>query len=379
MAYTGVDLYNALKVRTNQGAAGAYLNIDRANVLLQSGRIKLLEADYGTMQQQKSIDEISPYVKTGKRYALFNTSVPLKPLQITNITAATNTFTITFDRAMSLQDGSLHFSGISGTGDVLSLNDTDRNIVVVDNYTITIDFGSPITMTYLGGGQITPNDNSLDNWIYDYYHLLAVALEYREDLSISILGIKCTNLYTEITVSWSNNLRSGEYLVFDGLDVLGTVSDVYIKKVAQNKVRLFNDAALTSPVIYGVAEYGSGGYIVRYNIRYADPLRSDQKIDVYHSTAYYPLYELGEIRIYIPTYIPYTNIPTTNIGHLAYIVDYISVMDEIDLTNNTTDILAYHNANFYDRLIEYVALKFDAMTGSSEDVQITEVIGGFKE
>jgi hypothetical protein len=373
MAYTGVDLYNSILFRTYQGKAGAYLNIDRANEIIRSGRVKLLEDDWKNIATQQAKDEISPLIKTGKVYTPNNNKVLLKPLSISSISIGTNTV-ITFNRPHNLiANTTIIVSGVQGTASSV-MNDEINNYAVLDAYSITTTIDTT-GLTYTSGSGVAICEGYI---VDDYYHLLTVQLNCKQKIS-EIISVTSNNVKTIVTLPASNNVRTGEYLYFVGSDT-DYEQYVYVKKTTYNTVQLFNDADLTSPITnIPNTSFLVGWTISRFLNRYADPLNSDQKIDTYNSTAYFPLSEVTENQITIETYLPYTNRIDTSVTQQSYTIDYVTLLPEIDLDNDVYDIYQIHNANFYDRLIEYAALKFQAVTSSGEDVQITEVIGGFKE
>lgn len=374
MAYTGVDLYNSILFRTYQGRAGAYLNIDRANEIIRSGRVKLLEDDWKNIATQQAKDEISPLIKTGKTYTPNNNKVLLKPLIIVSVSIGTNAV-ITFDRPHNLAANTpIVVSGVQGTSASV-MNVTISSYTILNAYAITTTIDTT-GLTYTSGTGKAISEGYL---IDDYYHLLAIELYCKQALSVSILAKKTNNVETILTISSSNNIRTGEMFYMVGNDLNDEI-DVYVKKTAYNKIKLYTDAGLTIPIVNSPDNMFQASWTIsRYLSRYADPLNSDQKIDTYKSTAYFPLSEVTENQLSIELYKPYQNQLDTSVTQLNYIVDYVTTLPEIDLENNVYDIYQIHNANFYDRLIEYAALKFQAVTSSGEDVQITEVIGGFKE
>ena len=368
MAYTGADLYRDLGIRTYQGGAGAYLSVARANYIINSAIINLLERTYPNISRQQNIDEISPCIKTEKFYTPNNRQVLLKPLVISDVTIGSNP-TITFNREHNLIantpiviSGAIGVSGIDGQFSSYTINDA---------YSIILN-------TTTAGTYVTNSASAICSGylIDDYYHLLAVQYQTRVNIC-QVLAKQTNSKQTILTVPSENNIRSGEYLYFVGNDA-NNQRVKYVKKVAYNKIQLFDDLSLTIPYVNvedGVCE--AGWVISRYYNRYADPLNSDQKIDVYYSDYFYPLYQVNDNRLSI---VPYTDLgmEDNNVNDIGYLVDYVRTYQPIDVQNDVYDINQDFNAKFVDRLIEYATLKFQAMVSSGEDVQITEVIGGDK-
>lgn len=395
--YTGVDLLNSIRFRTYSGAAGGYLNIDRVNELVRSGRVKILEDDWRKIVTQSSKDEISPLIKLSKDFIPNNNRVLFKPLVIASakVTVVDTYIQITFDRPHNLPllffnlgltlSSPLIISGLNGlmeTGQDASLNkEWTEYITYVNDYTIQVDVQGtgyntqPLNTTVTGKGQMTS-----EAWVSDYYHLLSISHTYEETYNhVKVLNVNNNSKLTEITTTYNNNFRTGQAIKGVGFTGLTAPTfDCYVMKTDENKIRLFTDVNLTVPYIVA-GSWISGGVLSVEDTTYADPNNSDQNIDNYNSTAYFPLYKLGENSVTIDTYILYTNTPSTNITEKIFTLDYISELPSINLEDNVYDIYQIHNANFYDRLIEYCALKFQAITSSGEDVQITETIGGFKE
>lgn len=368
MAYTGADLYRDLGIRTYQGGAGAYLSVSRGNYIVNSAIVNLLERTYPNISRQQNIDEISPCVKTDKAFTPNNRQVLLKPLVIADVTIGSNP-TVTFNREHNLiANTPIVISGSIGAG---GLDGEFSSYTINDAYSIILS--TTTTGSYVANSASAICSGYL---IDDYYHLLAVQYKTRVNIT-EVLAKQTNSKQTILTVPSENNIRSGEYLHFVGTD-LENDRIKYVKKVAYNKIQLFNDSSLTIPYVNvedGVCE--AGWVISRYYNRYADPLNSDQKIDVYYSDYFYPLYQVNDNRLSI---VPYTELglEDSNVTDLMYVVDYIRTFPPIDLENDVYDIHQDFNAKFVDRLIEYATLKFQAMVSSGEDVQITEVIGGDK-
>lgn len=369
MAYTGADLYRDLQIRTYQGEAGAFLSVPRANYIVNSAVINLLERVYPLIARQQNIDEISPCIKTEKPFIPKNRQVLLKPLIITNVTIGL-TPQVTFNRPHNLSAStSITISGVQG---VSGINATYTTFNIVNPYTISIP-SITTTGVYVSG---TGLGTSASYIIDDYYHLLAVQYRTRV-ISTTILAKQTNSKQTILTIPSENNIRSGEYLYFVDNDANDS-RVAYVKKVAYNKIQLFEDLSLTIPIVdVDSTIYNQGWTISRYYYRYADPLNSDQKIDVYYSDYFYPLYQINDNRLSI---VPYTEngIEDTNVTDIEYRVDYVRTYPTIDLEDNVYDLHQDFNAKFIDKMIEYATLKFNALTSSGEDVQITEVIGGDK-
>jgi len=369
MAYTGVDLYNDLKVRTNQGQAGAFLNIDRANSVLRSAIINQFEKVVAQLAIQRNTDEVSPCIKRDVEFTPNNSKVLLKPLVITGVSIGTNC-TITFDREHNLvANAPIVVRGIQGVSG--GVNGSHSTYTTPSTTTISLT-GVTSTGTYTSGtGIVTSNGYIVD----DYYHLLAIQYRFDQVLDLTIISLLKNSKLTIITVSSDNNIRTGEYLHFTNFSGV-TIGYKYVKKIGFNQVQLFDDAALTIPTIL-TGTYIEGGTITRSNQRYADALNPDQKIDVYPSTYYYPLYQSSDNNVSIQVYDKHKRIDSF-ITPTKFVIDYVRTYPEIDLENDTYDLHQDFNAKFLDKVIEYAALKFNTLTSSAEDVQITEIIGGTK-
>ena len=392
MAYTGVDLYNDLQVRTNQGQAGAFLNIDRANYVVNSAIINQFEKVVSQLAIQRNTDEVSPCVKRDVPYTPYNSKVLLKPLAVASakVTIVDTYIEITFDRPHNLPlsffhlglslDYPLVINGVNGlmeTGQDASLNKKwTQDITYVNNYTIQVDVQGtgystkPANTTVIGLGQMTS-----EAWVSDYYHLLAIQYQSKVNLGLSILDKVTNSNLTILTIPSNNNIRTGEYLYMSG----GIVDEdvfVYVEKVAYNKIKLYGDAKLKYPITNANTQwYLPNWSIYRMYSRYADPLNPDQKVDVYRSNFYYPLYQSSDNNLSVEVYDKHKRIDT-NVTPTSFVVDYVRTFPPIDLENNTYDIHQDFNAKFCDKIIEYAALKFQAFTSATEDAQLTEIIGG---
>lgn len=390
MAYTGVDFYNDLQIRTNQGSAAAFLSTDRANYFAKQAIISLVQDNYRSITEQSSVDEISPLIQTNKTFVPYNGKVLLKPLEIVNIEYRTvgddNFILITFNRPHNF-DFTTYPTGIPiaiydvvGTGDFLALNNTAITITeddIDDNpNSVKYFIADPTSATYTSGGIVVPDNitippidaNALGgNWVYDYYNYLSCKLEYTENLGLDILGVDNKFGQFVITIGANNNIRTGEYLDFTSFGGL-TIGKKYVKKIAYNKIKLYNDEKLKTKYV-NANTYTSGGVITRTSkLRTAFPYPSDLKNDVYPPTPRYPLFETNENRLAI--------YPNEGITQTKYVLDYIKRFYEIDVTDNVTDIYYYYNALFCTKILERSAQLFYAMVSSGEDIQIENVIGG---
>lgn len=370
--YTGLQLSKDLDIRVRQTNAGAYFSPARKNYCLRMAVVSLLENNYKGMIKQKSVDEISPLIKTYAYYEPYNNQVLLKPLHITNIVLVSGTnYQVFFDRPHNIDfnniNAELTFSGVKG-GTYTNLN--GQTLVAQPPSTsldtsCVVTLGSALTGTYtLNSGEVTGN-----SWISDYYHLLAVSAVTYKDLRVAIKGVK-SSPSLELTIG-TNNIRTGELLKFSGFGGLTGINNQskYVKKIAERKIKLYNDAALTIPTTVTGA-YTSGGKIERMYDRYCEPLTSDQKISAYQATELFPLYESNENRLTC-----YTSEQDVNpfITPVNYYVDYITVQANIDITDDNNDLLQTYNQEMCRMIIEKAAAYFFALNTSAEDVQILPV------
>lgn len=369
--YTGLQLSQDLDVRVRQTSAGSYLSPARKNYFLRMAVVKLLEDNYNSIAKQSSVDEISPLIKTYTPFTPYNEQVLLKPLHVSNIVNTTgNIYRITFDRAhnfdfVNFPTISITFSGVAG-GTYTTLNG--------NTYSASVDGVSTtsclITVTGLSGTYtLNTGESTGSYWLSDYYHLLATSLECLKNLNVTIVKVNTAGGCL-ITIG-TNNIRTGEYLKFSGFGGLTGLSGYkYVKKVGERQIRLYDDVGLTTQTTV-TGTYTSGGIIERTHNEYCEPLLSDQKISAYQATEHFPLYESNENRLSCYSSDMNTNSYITN---TKYYVDYITVQANIDIADNTTDLLQTYNQEMCRMIIEKAALLFFATNTSGEDVQITEVI-----
>lgn len=369
MAYTGKNLYDDLKIRVYQGGAGAFLNTNRANYIIWTAIKELLEQDYNSIVKQSSTDEINKAVKVDKLYPVNNGKVLLKPLVITNVVyQAVNTLRITFDRPHNFQDNTSFNLTFLQINDPLSyanvLNNTTRSCLyqstfpMANNVVFATVAGANASTNYAGFGYAV--SDSL--WLHDYYHLLATALVGRVKVDTAIVSVDISK--DRITLK-TNNIRTGEEISVSasGTNLNGSIK-YYAKKIGNNVLELYSDQGLTTKVnITGT--FTSGGLIQRYLECYAEPSPSDMKISPYEATNYFPLYQTSDNELLLQ--------PSDWTGLYAK-VDYISTLAEVDVTNNTTDLLQAFNYNFIGKVIENAAAKFFAITSSPQDIQISNAI-----
>lgn len=334
--------------------------------------VKLLEADYKSLSTQKAVDEISPLIKTYADFVPFNNKVLLKPLHISTITNVTgNVFQVVFDRPHNIDfttfpNVDITFSGVEG-GTYVNLNG--------NTYSAVVDVALPLTairITQAGlTGTYTLNTGEAtgDYWLSEYYHLLATRLDSLKNLNLTIKKVVTAGT-CRITVG-TNNLRTGERLYFDTFGGLTGLSGYkYIKKIGERVITIYNDVNLTVPTTV-TGTYTSGGIIKRKYERYCEPLTSDQKISTYDATELFPLYETNENRLRCYSSDNNTNPYITNVN---YSVDYITRQANIDITNDTNDLLQTYNQEMCRMIIEAAAEYFYAVNTAGEDVQILEAI-----
>ena len=378
MAYTGKNLYDDLAIRVYQGGAGAFLNTNRAQYVVRFAIKEALEKRYNSIIKQQSTDEINKLVKVDKYFPVINNKVLLKPLDIVNVEVAqTNvSFRITFNRIPNLNFDAyfdavpIYISGIIGTDDIAALNNNSwtaaPDTINNDPYSILVSYPST-TGTYTSGGQVIPDVNnysiSLDDslWIYDYYHLLSVALTGYVKVKTTI---KSFDTAKQRGLFSANNVRTGERIrvTLPGTDCNQNVG--YVKMIGLNLFELYTDELLMEKMVI-TGTYTTNGTIYRYMERYAEPAPSDMKISPYEATEYFPLYQTAENELSLTPQI---------FAKAYYKADYISSASDIDVTNTITDLLQVYNLSIIDEIIERAAVKFFALTSSQADVQITTAI-----
>lgn len=382
--YTGADLLTDLRIRVRQGSSGAYLSTQRANSIVNQSVTKLLEQNYRTLINQGSIDEINPLIKTYASFYPYNKKVLLKPLVILSIAnPSANNYVMTFATPHNIDFATyptvqVSFNGLQG-GTYNLFNGNSYDATVLSATTIQVsELGITGTYTDYSGQCVATSfvgaTGEANYWPSDYYHLLAVNSVCRKVLNYTIVGVK--NLtYFDITLG-PNNLRTGELIRFTNFGgIAGLSGDKYVKKMGDRKVRLYNDKLLTIPFTT-TGTWTSGGTIERYYgrapfERYAEPLVSDQKADMTKISPYFPLYSVSENEL-----VCYTSESNydTDITQLQYIMDYITVQAEIDVTNSVTDLNQKYNQEFCRKIVETAAQLWFAINTAGEDVQISEII-----
>jgi len=367
--YTGLQLSQDLDLRVRQTQAGAYLEPSKKEYLIRMATVKLLEENYVSVVKQKSVDEISPLIKTYDQYTPNNNQVLIKPLQVTTVVLASGaTFNITFDRPHNLPvgwtglvqvsdiEGSLLFSDLNGnrTGTYVSAN-------VIS---ITV---AGITGTHTAGtGQVSSLDNS---WCSDYYHLLAISLECLKNLNLTILKVNTAG--TCLITLGTNNIRQGERLKFSSFGGLtGLTGYKYVRVVSERQIKIYDDINLATPTVV-TGTYTSGGVIERAHNEYCEYDISDQKISSDPPTEHFPLFDANSNRL--RCYSSLRN-ESTFITNIKYYVDYIVKQAEIDIEDNAYDLLQIYNQEMCRLIIERAALMFFAINTSVEDVQIAPAV-----
>lgn len=370
--YTGLQLSRDLDVRVRQTNAAAYLSPAKKNYFLKMAVVKLLESRYKTIAKQSAVDEISPLIRTYVDFVPYNNQVLLKPLHISTITNVSgNIYRVVFDRPHNIDFATftninITFSDVEG-GTYTTLNG--------NTYSASVDATFPTTalnITQAGiTGSHTANTGEIKGsyWLSEYYHLLATRLDSLKNLNLNIKKVVTAGT-CRITLG-THNIVTGEYLNFSNFGGLtGLTGYKYVKKIGDRQIAIYNDINLTIPTVV-TGTYTSGGIIKRKYQRYCEPLLSDQLISTYQATELFPLSETNDNRLRCYSSDNNSNSYITNIN---YSVDYITRQANIDITNNTTDLLQTYNQEMCRNIIEIAAELFYAVNTSGEDIQILEAI-----
>lgn len=334
--------------------------------------VKLLESDYRRLSTQKAVDEISPLIKTYADFTPYNNKVLLKPLHILSIVNVSgNVYQVTFDRPhnfdfVTFPSIDITFNGVEGdTYTTLNENTYSASVATTNVTTSCLITAVGLSGTYtLGTGEV-----SGDYWLSEYYHLLSTRLDSLKNLNVTIVKVSAAG--TCKIILGTNNIRTGEYLNFSGFGGLTGLSGYkYVKKISERAIAIYNDINFTTPAVV-TGNYSTGGVISRKYKRYCEPLLSDQKISTYQATELFPLYESNENRVSC-----YSSEQNLNgfITNLNYSVDYITTQANIDIDNNTVDLLQTYNQEMCRMIIEMAAELFYAVNTSGEDIQILEAI-----
>jgi len=224
-----------------------------------------------------------------------------------------------------------------------------------------------ITGTHTAGtGQASSLDNS---WCSDYYHLLAISLECLKNLNVTI--VKVNTYGTCLITLGTNNIRQGERLKFSSFGGLtGLTGYKYVRIVSGRQLKVYDDINLTIPTTV-TGTYTSGGIIERTHLEYCEYNESDQKIDSDQATEYFPLFDANSNRLRCYSSLMNTSPYLTNI---KYYVDYIVKQAEIDIENDSYDLLQIYNQEMCRMIIEKAALMFFAINTDVEDVQISPAV-----
>ncbi len=369
--YTGANYLRDLRIRTNQGQAGQYLNTNRVNYCTKFAINSLLEKVYQNIISQKAVDNVSPLIKTYQSYIPVNNQVLLKPLLITNVTIGTNAV-ITFDRVDNLEANTpIVVSGVVG---VTGINTTISTYTILSPTQITTTITT--TGTYVAGtGQAT----CAGYIISDYYHLLFVSSIHRAILNVKINTVIDVVSGTTLKIG-TNNIRQGEYLYFSDFTGLAGINgnSFYIKKINLNTIQLYQDAALRLPANI-TGSWTGQGYIWRtpstakVKGRGTKALISNAKWGYYGADEAFVLYEDNDNRLRVYTSERNTD---TNIVQLEYLVDYITVQADIDITNTTYDLLQVYNMEMINMIIEMAADEFFAVVEDEEGVKLLPMVQG---
>lgn len=370
--YTGLQLSNDLDLRVRQTQAGAYLEPAKKEYLLRMAVVKMLEENYTSVVKQKSVDEISPLIKTYTPFIPNNNQVLIKPLHISSITNVSgNIFQVVFDRPHNIDfvtftSIDITFNGVEG-GTYTNLNGNTYSAIVDPTFPTTA-----VRITQAGlSGTYTLNTGEVTStyWCSDYYHLLSISLECLKNTNTTIVGVNVAGGCL-ITLG-TNNIRNGERLKFSSFGGLtGLTGYKYVKKIGERKIRIYDDVNLTTQTTV-TGTYTSGGIIERTHNEYCEYDVSDQKISTYPPTEHFPLFEANGNRLRCYSSLRNESPYVTNI---KYYVDYIIRQAQIDIEDNTTDLLQTYNQEMCRMIIERAALMFFAINTDVEDVQLAPAV-----
>lgn len=345
MPTTGLELSRELDLQIDKDYSG-YLSPAKKNRLFLMAYINLLEKKYNGLDRQQVYDELTHFLKVDKEYEVRNGKIYTSPLQISVLTYAPGTSTITTVLDHGLLVGDVvqlnNVQGVSG----ISGNFTIQQVLTPKQFTISQQTFS---------GVYVPNTGNVtsDKIIFDYHHLLTVECIYtRQYIKNKI--VDATNATPiVIKVEGRTDLRSGEKVTITG--VTGNLSAngiYYLKKLyayeGYSKYSLYQDKDLTIPVA-GFGPYNSGGEIKKEFDNYAVQRISDQKISIFSdATVEFPKFQVSE------GYLVFE--PAPNKIRIDYMTEgQVSPTPRIDVNDNATDLELYYNKKFLVRLVNEAA------------------------
>jgi len=361
MVYYGSNFLADLRKQVSQYTT-EFVSVGWGNYLAKQALFELIEKNYHSIYTQARKDEINSLIKTAKPYPVQDNKTPLKPIYYPDFTISVTgvDYLITFDYPHELTgDFDITFSGVDvGTNlnGTFTFGSGDGTYSIPNSTQIVVN---PIGVSAPGasGGMFYA-----ENYVYDYYHLLAVKTKFSE-LTKFTLSMATYTSPIVITVKEPNNLRSGELIEIAGVTGLTSANgQFYIKKLKSKTFALYLDEKLTTPSVPTPATYVSGGAISRIVKEWAKPYNSDQKIEFYKPNIYRPYVETAEWYL---KYYP-QNEECSEIE-----IDYIKLAAKIDCADSTlVNLYNLYNQTFLNNLVVYAAKMFFTIVQSPQDYQL---------
>lgn len=319
-----------------------YLDPIKWNRIFRMALVNVSEKKYMGFTTQKELDELRFAIKANQVFPVRNSKISITPLIITDIVASSGSLTITTltDHNLVVNDtvtvsGALGITtvpDVNGTFVITSVNNTNQ-------FEVNVSFSS---------GTYTPNTGSLTHpqMIADYYHLLTVRCKTSQPFRNLMVSEVINRTPAIVVFNRHNNIATGDQIVISNHPNASVNGTWYYESINDIKGRLWQNSALTVPVLC-TASTTVGGNINRVYYDYAEPLYSDRKISDFEYLGQYdnPKVETSDG---ILTFYPDTS---------EIIIDYYSKPTTyIDVMDNILDLESVYPMKFIYRIIDEAIL-----------------------
>lgn len=366
MIYYGSNFLADLRKQVSQYTT-EFVSVGWGNYLAKQALFELIEKNYHSIYTQARKDEINSLIVTGKTFPVVDNKTPLKPVYFPDFSITVvgpNSYQVTFPFPHNLSSTNPQPVTFTNIEVATNLNDTFTfgTIPLPGEYFVV----SPTVINIRCSTAAIPGATGglfyEANYIYDYYHLLAVKTKFSE-LTKFTLSMATYTSPIVITVKEPNNLRSGELIEIAGVTGLTSANgQFYVKKLKSKTFALYLDEKLTTPSVPTPATYVSGGTISRIVKEWAKPYNSDQKIEFYKPNIYRPYVETAEWYL---KYYPQNEVCS------EIEIDYIKLAAKIDCADSTlVNLYNLYNQTFLNNLVVYAAKMFFTIVQSPQDYQL---------
>lgn len=363
----GTDVKIIFETKIDKTYSSFLNTVKQNNYLSEALTSSVLDA-YRSLQKEETFADISNLIRTNKVCLINNNQIYIWFLDITNISFAGLTVTVTTRLPHNIIAGDLvKFSDVSGLTFTPAVNGNFFTVLTTPSlrsftFTVTAAAGAHVANT---GKIVSHQLSGIDKLIPDFNYFLNVKQKYFQRQRFKVKSI--TNSQPiKITVDRRSDLRTGDYLNISG--VVGNTNangSFYIKKAGAYSFDLYYDKALTQ------AASGNGTFqgipvINRIVYKVATPIFSSTKIDSFEQPSINnPRFERGD---------GFLKLHPLDTACEEITVDYVSIPPvEIDVTNSVIDLEDTYSAEFLYYVIDKAVNLFSQSVKDTELYQTSSI------